>query len=41
MTKLDCILKSRDTILSAKVHMLKVMVSPVVNSHNKDVIVES
>ena len=41
MTKLDCVLKSRDTILSAKVHMLRVMVFPVVNSHNKDVIVES
>ena len=41
MTKLVCVLKSRDTILPAKVHMLKVMVFPVVNSHNKDVIVES
>ena len=41
MKKLGCILKSRDTILLVKVHIVKVMVFPVVNSHNKDVAVES
>ena len=30
MTNLDTILKSRDTILSAKVHLVKAMVFPVV-----------
>ena len=30
MTKLDSILKSRDTILSTKVHLVKAMVFPVV-----------
>ena len=30
MTNLECILKSRDITLPAKVHLVKVMVSPVV-----------
>ena len=30
MTKLDCIFKSRDIILSTKVHLVKAMVFPVV-----------
>ena len=30
MTKLDCILKSRDIILPTKVHLVKAMVFPVV-----------
>ena len=30
MTKLDSLLKSRDIILSTKVHLVKVMVFPVV-----------
>ena len=30
MTNLDSVLKSRDTILSTKVHMVKTMVIPVV-----------
>ena len=41
MTILDSILKSRDITLPTRVHLVKVMVFPVVNSHNKDVIVES
>ena len=30
MTNLDCILKSRDITLTAKVHLVKAMVFPVV-----------
>ena len=35
MTNLDSILKSRDTTLSAKVHLVKAMVSPVVIINGK------